>query len=258
MGLFLSESVIFIHPGRAYKTQKNLEPFSSSISTDYGIITYGLVRARRRTMAIMIRRNGSVELRVPHNSSESAVTAFIRSKAGWIRKHSERISRSHLQQSKNYTDGENHQYLGKNIPLIIRQTDRNRISFSGDAILIESSDKWNPECGEQLLKGLFRKMAMDVFSERLGTLLQKFGAYSFKPTGLKVRNSISRWGSCSATGSITLSTNLVKKRIELIDYVILHELCHLRHRNHGPGFYGLLEELCPDYRTLKNELRQLA
>jgi predicted metal-dependent hydrolase len=230
---------------------------SASISTDYGTITYGLVKAGRRTMAIMIRRDGSVELRVPYNTSDSAITAFIRSKAGWIMKHSERIAQRVSQQTKNYTDGEHHQYLGKNIPLIIRETNRNRISFSGDAIIIESSDKWNPEYGEHLLNGLFRKMAMNVFSERLGALLQKFSSYNFKPTGLKVRNSVSRWGSCSATGSITLSTNLVKKRIELIDYVILHELCHLRHRNHGPGFYSLLEELCPDYRTLKNELKHL-
>lgn len=209
-------------------------------------------------MAIMIRRDGSVELRVPYNTSDNALTAFIRSKAGWIMKHSERISQSHSQQVKYYTDGEHHQYLGKNIPLIIKQTGRNRISFNGDAILIESSNQWNPENGKQLLNGLFRKMAMDVFSERLGTLLQKYSAYNFKPTGLKVRNSVSRWGSCSANGSITISTNLLKKRVELIDYVILHELCHLRHRNHGPGFYDLLEELCPDYRSLKNELKQLA
>jgi len=71
-----------------------------------------------------------------------------------------------------------------------------------------------------------------------------------------IKNNISNWGSCSAKGNINLNLRLVTLPQSLQDYVMLHELCHLREMNHGPRFHALLESLCPDHRTLEKELRQ--
>jgi predicted metal-dependent hydrolase len=225
------------------------------LKTESGDLSYSIERSRRRTMSIIIRRDGTVAARVPLQTSDRSVEAFITSKAGWVLKHTERILSRHIGHKKSYTDGEIHPYLGRDITLRIVECGRNRVSFDGETLLIERAGPWDPSMGEALVNSMYRKMALPVFTERMDFILDKFSHYRFKPSSLKVRTTISRWGSCSATGSITLSSNLIKKREELIDYVILHELCHLFHRNHGDGFYKLLLEVCPGYRELRNELK---
>jgi predicted metal-dependent hydrolase len=226
------------------------------ITTTSGEITYTIERSRRRTMAIIVRRDGSVAAKVPLRTSDEAVTAFMISKAGWIRKHAVRLEAIHLGEKKEYIDGEIHYYLGRPVQLRIIEGQQNRIEFTGDSVIIECKGQWNPALGEKLVDRLYRRLALDHFGRRLTFLLAKYHDYNFKPTSIKVRTTVSRWGSCSAKGSISLSTNLVKKREDLIDYVILHELCHLRHRNHGPNFYKLLAEVCPEYPALRNELKR--
>jgi predicted metal-dependent hydrolase len=78
----------------------------------------------------------------------------------------------------------------------------------------------------------------------------------FKPTGLVIRTMKRRWGSCSNKGVITLSTELIKLSDLYIEYVITHELCHLKHHNHGPQFYKLLSEVFPEWKTVRKELRK--
>jgi predicted metal-dependent hydrolase len=226
------------------------------VITASGGITYTIERSRRRTMAIIVRRDGSVAAKVPLRTGEEAVKAFMISKAAWIRKHAVRLEAMHIEGQKSYTDGEIHYYLGRPVPLRITEGQRNKIEFTGDSIVIECKGQWNPALGEQLVDRLYRRLAHDHFGRRLASLLERYKSYNFKPTSLKVRTTVSRWGSCSAKGSISLSTNLLKKREELIDYVILHELCHLRHRNHGPNFYKLLGEVCPEYLSLRAELKR--
>ena len=204
----------------------------------------------------MLFRSGSVAAKVPLRTGDDAVAAFMISKSAWIHKHAVRLEAMHIEGQKSYTDGEIHYYLGRPVPLRIIEGQRNKIEFTGDSIVIECKGQWNPALGEQLVNRLYRKLALDLFGRRLAFLQEKYHSYNFKPTSLKVRTTVSRWGSCSAKGSISLSTNLVKKREELIDYVILHELCHLRHRNHGPNFYKLLGEICPEYLVLRAELKR--
>ena len=80
--------------------------------------------------------------------------------------------------------------------------------------------------------------------------------HGFTYQRVTIKNNISNWGSCSAKGNINLNLRLVTLPQSLQDYVMLHELCHLREMNHGPRFHALLESLCPDHRTLEKELRQ--
>ncbi len=227
------------------------------LHTSSADIPYTIERSRRRTMSILIRRDGKVAVKVPLRTTDAAVESFVKNKEKWISKHVEQIGRGFALQKKSYTNGEMHPFLGRQLPLRISETGRNSTYIDEGALHIECKGSWDPSKGEAVLNLLYKKLACNIFSERLAFLLEKFSTYNFKPTGLKVRTTISRWGSCSAKGSITLSTNLVKKREELIDYVILHELCHLYHRNHGPKFYNLLEEICPGYRTIRKELKDM-
>ena len=98
-----------------------------------------------------------------------------------------------------------------------------------------------------------RKEAKKVLPARLSELARK---YSFEYNQVRIKHNVSNWGSCSRKGNINLNINLMRVPEDLRDYVILHELCHLRHPNHGPEFHALLESLCPDHRSKEKELRK--
>ena len=97
-----------------------------------------------------------------------------------------------------------------------------------------------------------RKVAKEVLPKRLQELAER---YSFEYNSVRIKHNSSNWGSCSRKGNINLNLNLVRLPDELRDYVILHELCHLRHPNHGPQFHALLEALCLDHLAKQRALR---
>lgn len=99
----------------------------------------------------------------------------------------------------------------------------------------------------------WRAEAKRVLPVRLAELAQR---YSFRYNQVRIKHSVSNWGSCSRKGNINLNLNIVRLPEDLRDYILLHELCHLRHPDHGPGFHTLLESLCPDHRKKEKELRK--
>ena len=105
----------------------------------------------------------------------------------------------------------------------------------------------SPEEIEQM-----RVQAKQVLPERLRELAER---YSFTVNSVRIKHNSSNWGSCSRKGNINLNLNLVRLPDDLRDYVILHELCHLRHPDHGPGFHALLESLCPGHLAKRQALR---
>ncbi len=78
----------------------------------------------------------------------------------------------------------------------------------------------------------------------------------FQYNQLRIKHNVSNWGSCSVKGNINLNLNLMRLPAELRDYVMLHELCHLKHMNHGPEFHALLESVCPDHRRLQRQMKE--
>lgn len=100
---------------------------------------------------------------------------------------------------------------------------------------------------------LLRAQAKESLPPRLKELADEHG---FTYNRVVIKNNISNWGSCSSKGNINLNLRLVTLPHSLQDYVMLHELCHLKEMNHGPRFHALLESLCPDHRQLEKELKQ--
>ncbi|MBP3269688.1 MAG: M48 family metallopeptidase [Bacteroidales bacterium] len=97
-----------------------------------------------------------------------------------------------------------------------------------------------------------RTEAKRILPARLEELAKE---HSFEYNTVRIKHNVSNWGSCSRKGNINLNLNLVRVPDDLRDYVILHELCHLRHSDHGPEFHSLLESLCPDHRKKEKELK---
>jgi predicted metal-dependent hydrolase len=114
----------------------------------------------------------------------------------------------------------------------------------------------NKEAIKRLLYKGYKTEASKIFPEILGIVLKTHENQMFNPTGLVIRSMKSRWGSCSKKGIITLSTELIKLPDIYIKYVIIHELCHLKHHNHGKEYYKLLSELFPDWKKVRKDLRE--
>jgi hypothetical protein len=98
-----------------------------------------------------------------------------------------------------------------------------------------------------------RNFAKRYLPERVYKLADK---YNFKVNNISVRNQKTRWGSCSARGNLSFNFNLVQYKKEIIDYVIVHELCHLKEMNHSIKFWLLVEKICPDYKAFRKELKK--
>lgn len=97
-----------------------------------------------------------------------------------------------------------------------------------------------------------RQEAKKVLPPRL---MELAGQYGFEVNGVRIKHNVSNWGSCSVKGNINLNLNLMRLPEYLRDYVMIHELCHLKYMNHGPEFHALLESLCPGHRKYHKELR---
>lgn len=89
-----------------------------------------------------------------------------------------------------------------------------------------------------------------------GRLKELAEQYGFRYNQVRIKHNVSNWGSCSVKGNINLNLNLMRLPEDLRDYVMLHELCHLKHMNHGPQFHALLESVCPDHLALRKRLRE--
>ncbi|MBR5704228.1 MAG: M48 family metallopeptidase [Bacteroidales bacterium] len=106
--------------------------------------------------------------------------------------------------------------------------------------------KETPEVAE------LRKQAKAYLPGRLAELAAEYG---FSYNQVRIKHNVSNWGSCSVKGNINLNLNLMRLPQDLQDYVMLHELCHLKHMNHGPKFHALLESVCPDHLALRRRLK---
>ena len=89
-----------------------------------------------------------------------------------------------------------------------------------------------------------------------GRLAELAALHGFSYTQVRIKHNVSNWGSCSVKKNINLNLNLMRLPADLQDYVMLHELCHLRHLNHGPEFHALLESVCPEHRELRKKLKE--
>jgi predicted metal-dependent hydrolase len=216
-------------------------------------IQYKKIYSSRRTLAISILRDGSVVVRAPWGTPDTTVEKLIRNKASWIIKHSADI-RSRRNPARQFIDGEKHLYKGRELALRIVSSSKPYCRFLDQEIEIGVNGKSN-NVRSSLYRG-YTEEAERLFPYLLNNLLKKFENQGFRVSRLVIRTLKSRWGSCSSSGKITLNTELVRLPEKLTEYVIIHELCHLKHHNHGTGFYVLLEELCPEWKTFRKELKK--
>lgn len=219
-------------------------------------IRYEFKRSHRRSVVAKIRRDGVIEVRAPLLYRESNMLVFLNQHKRWIFNHFDRLQNADNQQKK-YISGEIHYYLGKKYTLQVVESNTNSVFIESNSLIINSKYPENPEYLEIQLNKWYRNQAKIVFSELLPPIIEKFRKYNVAPAKISIRDMRSRWGSCSRKGNISLNLQLIKLNENCIRQVMVHEMCHLVYFNHQAGFYALMEEMMPNWKNWKKELRFL-
>ncbi|MCH8173119.1 MAG: M48 family metallopeptidase [Proteobacteria bacterium] len=219
-----------------------------------GGMDYTLVRSSRRTLSLQIREGGELVVRAPHRTPLREIEDWIFKKRKWIERHQNRFEKIAIK-APVYRDGAGHFYLGVKYPLRIVKGVRHRAELRDGVIILTLRGAPGPEKIERALKAWYLEEAWGVFEDRLSKLFPPFAGRNHDRPEIKIRWMKSRWGSMGREGVMTLNAKLMLKETGLIDYVIVHELCHMEHMNHGPKFYALMDQMLPGWKGRRKMLK---
>ena len=207
-----------------------------------------LVRSKRRTLALIVENDGTLTVRAPLQMQEADIWRFIEAKTDWI-KRKQAVVQKEAELLHQYVDGEMFMYLGKDIPLRI-VPDRKTALVMDDFFKLAKSAQ--PQA-ESMFEVWYKKRARAVFTKRVEFFAHK---YEFTVKRIHISSARTRWGSCSTKGTLSLTWRLVMAPLEIVDYVVVHELCHLKELNHSKEFWSQVEAILPDYKWRRAWLKK--
>lgn len=212
----------------------------------------------RKRLSISVHPDCSVTALAPANRSAEDVLAHLERRRAWIARQRRYFETYHpLPEGKRFVSGETHPYLGRQYRLRVRRTSDVDVKLIGRFLNVYVPSPKEPKFVRAALNAWYRAHAEPIFLDRLNRCLESAPSLrGIEPT-LRIRRMTGRWGSCSKAGTITLSTELIKAPLHCIEYVIMHELCHLRVHDHSPTFFRLLGRCIPDWRRRKERLDSL-
>jgi len=216
------------------------------------LVPVKFVRHRRAKHYILrVRDDGSVRLTVPWHGSKREALAFANTRLAWIEKQ---LNQSAERESdrRDWEHGTEILFQGEHSPLLVEDLPAStRISLAGRSFLVRGSGFSVREATQRFLWNLAKpELARRTF--------ELAAAHRLEVRRVSVRNQRSRWGSCSANKTISLNWRLIQTSDDVRDYVIIHELMHLRQLNHSKRFWSLVEAACPDYREAERWLKENA
>ncbi len=232
--------------------------------TDYSVhyidfgsrkIAYRLHREDRKRLRIVVAPELTVDVFAPIAAGEESIKTAVLKKAAWVAGKLNALERYHpLPAPKKYISGETLVYLGRQYRLKVATGLRQPAKLIGRYLSVWVADKKDTGSVKKMVDAWYRRRARKAlgrYLERCYTIASRHGVE--KPA-LTIRKMCRRWGSCSPRGRITLNLNLVKVPVHCIEYVVMHELCHLKYHNHSKSFYSLLTRCQPDWRKRKEVL----
>jgi predicted metal-dependent hydrolase len=226
---------------------------------EYGkiILEYQLSYTARETLAIHVHPDTSVTVEAPLGSDFTEIEKRLRKRAAWIVRQQRNFRRYSFDiPPRQYVSGETHRYLGRQYRLKVIENEGSPelVRMDRGQLFLYIQDKTDTGRKKKLVDAWYRRQAQRVFAERVTAWLPHFERYGIKPPKILVRQMKTRWGSCTKAGKITLNLKLVQAPTECVDYVVVHEMCHLVEHNHSSEYYILLSRVLPDWRERKKKL----
>ena len=219
-------------------------------------ITYTLKRSnKRRSIGLNIDERG-LTVSVPMRSSERWLHSVLQDKARWVVKKLDGWQQANILPETRWADGEAIPYLGDLLSLRVVPslfaTPAHRKDKELRVFVVNGSE---PACIEEAASCWYRYEAEQLFSERVAYYAPLLDV---APSAVKLSSAKTQWGCCTAKGMVRLNLQLIKMPLRLIDYVVVHELAHLREMNHSAKFWDVVEIACPEYVRLRNELKTIS
>jgi len=213
------------------------------------VIVNQIIRTKRRTIALIVERDGSLTVRAPLKASDRIILQFVEKHAGWVERKQAEIRSAVPVQPKRYLPGESFLYLGESHPLeIVMDQKRNLVLEHGFKLAVSMLAN-----AEMVFQNWYRQQARRVIEARAAFFAEKHQLHYKK---IRITSARTRWGSCSTRGTLSFSWRLVLTPPDVIDYVVVHELAHTVHHNHSKRFWKLVENLLPDYKERRKQLRE--
>lgn len=215
-------------------------------------IFFKLIYGKRKSLGITVTPDMEVYVKAPHSAPLDKVKEKIRKRAPWILKQQSFFLGFYPKApAKRFVTGETHLFLGRQYQLKFAKASKSSVSRKGRFIEVQSKNKSDIKT---LLSKWYREKAKSAFSEMAEPLIQRFKKYHVEPKGVFIQIMATRWGSCTARGKIILNPELIKAPKTCIQYVIVHELCHLVHHNHTQKFLDLQTREMPQWQKWKAKL----
>jgi predicted metal-dependent hydrolase len=234
-----------------------MNPFRKKPKTDPGIEGVGpvqIIHSRRKTIALIVEHDGRVVVRAPYRLPHHLIEAFVFEKAGWIQQKRAELARREgvcgrpAGAARKFEAGEDFLFLGRSYPLQI-------VEHQAEGLALDEAFRLKRSAlpgAAQVFERWYKIQARALFTRRVDELARQHG---FTVRELRLSSARTRWGSCGAKGTLNLNWRLVMAPAAVIDYVILHELAHLKEKNHSLRFWALVEKLAPDYKIQRQWLK---
>lgn len=237
-------------------------------------IQYKTVRSNRKTVAIHILEDGSVKVSAPFNVTENQIDEIINEKISWILKKQEQLKRIYKEKNvdRKFEDGEKISYLGKDYSLKIIKTKKDvqtEVVIDNENMVIyinenfiekdnkDSEGSKDSTDSKEHIRNIIKKWFIERFRDIILERIEKYSSViGVTPTKITIREQKTRWGSCSSKGSINLNWKLVMAPMKVIDYVIVHELCHMIEMNHSKNYWNVVSTIMPDYDEYRKWLKE--
>lgn len=228
---------------------------SKSIQFGSKTIKYNLGFSDRKTLGITVTPELDVLVTAPIGSDVNAIKEKMLKRAPWIiKQQSHFLAYFPKTPPRKYINGETHLYLGRQYRLKIIKGDIESVKLKGKFLIVTINKSHNVE---KLVKEWYLSHAKVRFAKIANVQVQKFSKLNIYPSKIELREMKLRWGSCTTKGKIILNPELIKAPKGCIEYVIVHELCHLKYRDHSKKFFKLQTKQMPSWEKWKDKLEKL-
>jgi len=209
-----------------------------------------LIRSRRKSLSIEIGPNAEVIVRAPLRATERWIRASVAKNEDWITKHQSEERRKLAEApNKDFVPGEKYLFLGHWYELCLSDIRSKKLGFDTCFILPTKCEG----CARQVFEKWYRTQARQIISQRVAWYAD---ALNLKYRRISITGAMKQWGSCSGRDSLNFSWRIILAPIEVIDYVIVHELCHVVEKNHSPRFWSQVIKIIPEYKLRKKWLKE--
>jgi predicted metal-dependent hydrolase len=197
--------------------------------------------------------SGKVRISAPYGTSDDAINLFAVKKISWIKKQVEKFINQERQTEREYITGESHYLWGRRYKLEVRYSNKgNNIEIKGNNMILTVREKSTRQQRENYVNEWYRAELKD----KLPHLFKKWeNIIGVKANSVSVKNMLTRWGTCnSETKRVLVNLQLAKKPVKCLEYIVVHELVHLREKTHTNRFVEHMDSYMPDWRVVKDEL----